>query len=140
MGSQDHGVVYYDAPDWRWYEPANSDIPQAYVRCLALDPATGLIWGGTEQSGVFVLDPNVITAMDGSNPLAGMQVFPNPASDVVHFTRMVERVSLVDVQGKVVAQSEQANMLQTSHVLPGMYWLVAEAEGRVERIQVAILR
>ncbi|HEX2901694.1 MAG TPA: T9SS type A sorting domain-containing protein, partial [Bacteroidia bacterium] len=140
-GSLDKGVVYYDSPTWAHYDESNSDIPQDYVRCLAHDPATGLIWGGTEQRGVFVLDPDVITAADAHELADGFEVFPNPAVDQLHFATGFDRLTIADLGGKVVMTvTRSVASLDISPLPAGAYLLMAQKGQRQAKTKLMIAR
>lgn len=64
--------------------------------------------------------PNMIVSVEESN-LSKLQVFPNPAQDVIHFTNEIETLQVFDVTGRFITSKQKIRSLDTSGFQNGLY-------------------
>jgi len=119
-----------------WYEYFTADSVEVLdpFMSFALEPGEYRIY-----TDVKLQQPSITLGEEEFLPQAGLQVYPNPASDQALVVAPVGGVLLVhDVQGRVVlrmqAQAYVPTELDLTGVAPGMY--VVRIGDFVERIQV----
>ncbi|MDZ4823869.1 MAG: CotH kinase family protein [Flavobacteriales bacterium] len=54
-------------------------------------------------------------------------IYPNPADDVVYFSRQLQSFSLIDSTGRLVLRNEKCSSLNIAHLEPGVYILQSSA-------------
>ncbi len=75
-------------------------------------------------SGAGHLLRYVPTASSNSElSLVDIQVYPNPASDLITFSEMVEGAELFDINGKKVMDAKRTNQMSMGQLSDGMYLL-----------------
>ena len=55
-----------------------------------------------------------------------INVFPNPAGDRIYFSEIVDQVSMYDMEGKLLRQSQEVTVLGLDGIIDGVYMLVLE--------------
>jgi hypothetical protein len=89
----------------------------------------------TSNGQVLYRNPVLAAALDPSQDLALLEMYPNPATDEVQIqsTSLITNVQIVDVTGRVLANitvaASQAS-LDLSQYPPGTYALVAQVDGK----------
>jgi ligand-binding sensor domain-containing protein len=140
-GSLDQGVVYYAAPTWLHFDTSNSGVPQQYVRCLAHDPLTGRIWGGTSTQGAFVLDPVIALAAGDAGMTDGFRIYPNPAQDYLRWTGQVDGLVVYDMRGRrVLTDAGIGNALDLTGLPIGVYAVHASLGNATRFARLVIAR
>lgn len=82
--------------------------------------------------------PATSSAADLLHDAAQMSVYPNPAVDYVRFGRTVQRVEALNMQGGVVAVASEADGLDVSGWMPGMYLLRLTGDGQRECVKLVV--
>ena len=135
----DKGLVRYESPDWRNFEVANSDIPEDFIRSLTIDPVSGNIWGGTQNSGVFRLDPNILLSQEGVEA-EEWDVFPNPATDLIRWSHDAKSMRLIDLNGSEVLGIEPSlHQVSVGNLPNGLYLLEVKANSKIYFQRLRIL-
>lgn len=69
---------------------------------------------------------------------AGLQVYPNPASETVYFGCEVPKAALFTLSGTQVAATTGSSSMDISHVAPGLYLLRLETGGSATTIKLVV--
>lgn len=64
-----------------------------------------------------------VNSVFGSAEKASFQLFPNPASDRVNFSKEVNNIVVFDATGNIVLEQESATSLNTSNLESGLYMI-----------------
>jgi hypothetical protein len=87
------------------------------------EPGTQLV-NDTFDSGGATL------SNEGFELLAGLSVYPNPASETIYITSgvTIEKIELYDIVGKQVLESKNTSEINVSHLDHGLYLLKLYSE------------
>jgi hypothetical protein len=117
------------------YNPTVKDVttyPFFEDQYLLLNIAMGGVAGAIDPNftqSSMVIDyvrvyQNTLGIADVSEALLDLRMYPNPASDILHFTtaQPLDKLELYDLQGKlIILETRQTNMLDITAVNPGLY-------------------
>ncbi len=84
IGSIDSGIIRKSAQNFTAWNAANSPLTN-YIQCIARAP-DGKLWIGTQTSGVYVMDIDLITAMQQIFAEQNIFAYPNPVIDQLYLT------------------------------------------------------
>lgn len=81
--------------------------------------------GPTGSAGIFKLNGNLTLGVSNNAVKAGLQVYPNPAGDVVTITakQSIEAVNIFDLSGKKVKSFKSGEQVNVSSLAKGTYIL-----------------
>ena len=103
IGSHQNGIVIRtNTSDWLNFDTQNSVLPDNYIHCITKD-SSDFIWAGTDNGGLvrFRLD---FLDLESMNPIASLEVFPNPISrqGTLYFSKDIYdlNIDLLDMQGR----------------------------------------
>ncbi|MES2703372.1 MAG: T9SS type A sorting domain-containing protein [Bacteroidota bacterium] len=126
---------------YQWYDSTNGIIPGANTATLTL-PAYGsyfyvIVTDGSGCTGRAGMRIHVV----GIDNVAAsqVQVYPNPASDIVHISAPVTiRATVTGMDGRILLAKDNAATLDISSLANGMY-ILAVYNGQGEMIKVTKL-
>jgi hypothetical protein len=92
------------------------------------------------DSGLIMTNTDIIHGIGPVPEDSQLMVFPNPARDIVTLQTAdtLLEVTLVDVVGKVVYTGGDTRQITVSHLLPGMYYVVARTSQGKEVVPLVI--
>jgi hypothetical protein len=64
--------------------------------------------------------PNMTVSVEESM-LSTLQLYPNPAQDILHFTKEIDSLQVFDLAGRFVLSKQRIKSLDTSGLQNGMY-------------------
>jgi hypothetical protein len=98
-----------------------NEVMNDYYKSYKLENATielsNIVIGGKS----IVADIPYVSTVNSSD----FFLYPNPARDVIHFSRTLDNVSLTDLSGNVALQTTQASHLDLGHLPKGVFLLRA---------------
>ncbi|MCB0736037.1 MAG: T9SS type A sorting domain-containing protein [Bacteroidetes bacterium] len=66
-----------------------------------------------------------------SNPIEVLSVYPNPAIETIQFKSIVNNIQIIGLNGRVLLQNQQENSLEISSLVPGVYQIIGEQNGKM---------
>jgi len=81
VDSAEGGLRIFDGASWTTYSPETGGFPVRAITALAIEPATGYVWVGTESGGILVYEqgrPLGPTRTPGPTRTAGPSPTPGP--------------------------------------------------------------
>ena len=128
-------TAYYDTAD-NSFEVVNSNLVDRRHCAAATVGGSLYVMGGNTVSDInsaitSVQRGDFATATRQLPTVETFEVFPNPASDRVHFGHYFARVALYDTQGRLVLSNRGINSLKIDELQQGMYILHGQVDGKV---------
>ncbi|MEZ5174519.1 MAG: CotH kinase family protein [Bacteroidia bacterium] len=88
----------------------------------------------TDGSGTWVVFPNSAASPGSPNGSASITqtsekqftIYPNPTSEMLHFSEFCSTIQVFDSRGRLVVHSKNTNQVNLSHLESGMYFVKAE--------------
>ena len=104
------------------------------------NPAQGLNVYRLKQvdwNGDYEYSSNKTVVWGGESVKNTVQIFPNPSASTIHVTGVDNpKVTVYNMAGVVMLESENTNSLDLQHLLRGIYYIqVQDAAGEVSRIR-----
>lgn len=92
------------------------------------------------QENLIKVYKSRLTSLAEPNKLLSVNVFPNPATTTIEVETQeaIDQLLLIDMQGKVVLQSEKSTMLQVDSLSRGIYILEVQTKNGFARKRVVI--
>lgn len=123
IGTFDKGLLYKNGSNFIVYDTSNSPLTDVVIQCINRDDS-GKVWIGTQTGGLFVLDPSLLTAVPGHQPITNVHVYPNPAIDRLFFNSAVRNVNceITDISGRVfISENGTSNQIDIHALSSGLY-------------------
>ncbi len=129
-----NGVQWYGTPNglanlqgstWTIYNTANSNLPDNDVVELAYDMIGNVIWIGTADGNLSMLDLSV--GIDNkNNNYESFKIHPNPVNSnlFIESEQKVKQVSIFDISGKQMDNYQfRSGLVQVEHLPKGIYFI-----------------
>ncbi len=88
-------------------------------------------WGGSlsecnELDNIATHQFGTLSSSEESNIIQPIKIYPNPASDLIHIDakHVIQDVSIVNNQGKVVLTASEISPIDVSHLTSGIYTII----------------
>lgn len=95
--------------------------------------------GGSGTKGILKFDGNLNLGVSNNTVKAGLQIYPNPAGDVVNISvkQEIQAISIIDLSGKRVQSLKPAKQINVSSLAKGTYIVqVLYVNGSVENTKL----
>ncbi len=89
IGSGDAGLIRKSNLVFDSFSTGNGTLPDNVVQSVHVD-AQGFVWAGMQVGGLVRIDPTLLTGINDSPTPLSLVVYPNPATDQIHFALPVE--------------------------------------------------
>lgn len=109
LGMATTGLVTFDNTNWTILNTLNSAIPEDNINTVLVDKENR-IWAGTEASGFFILDRELLSATN-QEVQDQIEIIPNPAADILILTgcELNSTIEIYDLTGKLWMQNKLFN-------------------------------
>lgn len=93
--------------------------------------STGQLGNGTQSGSTATAIPTMINcpqilSVEDSKTIENLNIYPNPAKDVIRFSQKLKTIEIYSADGKKVLQSKNKENLNVLHILAGTYFIKAE--------------
>lgn len=141
LGMATTGLVTFDDTNWTIFNTLNSEIPDDYVNAVMAD-SSNRIWGGTESSGFFILDRELL-GIDETNKF-NLSIYPNPASDILMVNSRLEHpnIEITDFAGRKwmeINSQKSSNLISLKNIPDGNYILTIRDHSNCSSQQLIII-
>lgn len=87
-----------------------------------------------------VLLSNISSISESSSAKSTLLVYPNPCSDFVNFSSIVQAVEIVNVYGQVVKKMEHVSRVDLRELLDGVYFVRIKENGSTNGVEKKIIK
>ncbi len=117
----------YSSYQWYWNGQLIPGATSATYHVIQNGRYTVRVEDGNNCAGMSAELPFALDVSDVTTPAAGVHIYPNPASTVVHIDAPYPvRVTVSSVDGKTVLSRAETNRLDLSHLVDGVYMIRVE--------------
>ncbi|MEL6635121.1 MAG: zinc-dependent metalloprotease [Bacteroidota bacterium] len=126
---------------FRFQCDASANADQVYIDQVTITASSGALASDSPIATIERVDspirPDVLASQELGDPAAdGLQVFPNPAQDVitVRSDREIQSIRVISTTGQVLQNIRAANFNEQIDLLdlsPGIYYLLIEMDGEM---------
>ena len=126
---------------FRFQCDASANADQVYIDQVTITASSGALASASPLATIERVDspirPDVLASQELGDPAAdGLQVFPNPAQDVitVRSDREIQSIRVISTTGQVLRNIQAANFNERIDLLdlsPGIYYLLIEMDGEM---------
>jgi len=90
----------------------------------------------TDGDGAWTIFQPGLTTYNSSNSPSSIQdinsnrlvVYPNPAKEIVYFNALINKIELIDLQGRVISTKINSNSISINEIPSGMYILALDEQ------------
>ena len=126
LAMSSYGINIFDNINWSEFTEDNSDLPDNFLKTVAVDQANK-IWIGTESAGVVVFDRTLFESVNNINNLQ-ISVFPNPISSYLIISGNIQEGEIIiyNIEGKIVLNQKIASnstIIDIKDYISGNYFI-----------------
>lgn len=77
----------------------------------------------TNTTETFMVEAFPVTAAKDLEDLEKIKVFPNPTKGIIHFSEVVEQITLLDINGRVLKKEKEVGKLNLMDLPNGTYFI-----------------
>ena len=81
--------------------------------------------GNVYLDSISLVEPGIISSAPEIGKINTVSVYPNPAEDVIHFSKSIDNVSIININGQTIMAVEKQGLksLNIQQLEPGVYFL-----------------
>ncbi|MFQ3332656.1 MAG: hypothetical protein ACI8ZH_000548 [Flavobacteriales bacterium] len=119
-------IVFYDVSNIPANEIARIQTNEPGIMGAVIGPEGRLWYANATLNKIVKIEPStvIISAIEESQfVLNGNRIYPNPASNVLHFTENATFASVFDMNGKLILSVNNINTIDVSLLGKGVYFI-----------------
>jgi len=133
ISTMENGLIRYTNPNWTFYNEENSGLPDNQINCLKYDELLNILWIGTENKGVVMLDLNQesINIHESLEKNNFNPYFINNSLELNYSENGV--ITIYETSGKLITKhnvQHNTSSIPTEELKPGYYIIKLQTNNR----------
>ena len=130
---------FFDTTTNTFTETTSNLLNRRHAAAEGINNDLFVMGGNTSSSGTSAIasvQATTITLGINGNEQEKLLVYPNPTSGLIHFPRIIEQVTLLNVFGTIIKASKNANDIDLQDVEDGIYFLKLESHTNMQCVKI----